>query len=71
MIHTPEKSADCEFLNVCDFFSEIMASVPQFSSKIQYKYCFGDFRACARYTYAKAHGNATIPEDLFPNASYF
>lgn len=71
MADSPEKNAGCEFLKVCDFFSEIMASVPQFSSKIQFKYCFGDFRVCARYAYAKAHGNATIPEDLFPNASHF
>lgn len=58
-------------MNTCGFFKEIMASVPQFSSKIQRKYCLGDFFACARYAYAKAHGNENIPEDLFPNASYF
>lgn len=48
-----------------------MASVPQFSLKIQGKYCHADFRDCARYAYAKQHGIGSIPEDLFPNASHF
>jgi hypothetical protein len=69
--HTHEKKTGCEFLNTCDFFVTIMASVPQFSAKIQEKYCLADFRDCARYAYAKQHGKGSIPEDLFPSASYF
>ncbi|MHB1015194.1 MAG: hypothetical protein ACYC2W_07940 [Desulfurivibrionaceae bacterium] len=65
------KKTDCEFLSSCDFFVTIMASVPQFSTKIQGKYCLARFRDCARYAYAKQHGMCSIPEDLFPNASYF
>jgi len=71
LANTPEKNVDCEFLKTCDFFIKIMASVPQFSANIQEKYCQADFRNCARYAYAKQHGNGSIPEDLFPNASYY
>jgi len=68
---TPEKNTNCEFLNTCDFFITIMASVPQFSAKMQEKYCLAGFHDCARYVYAEQHGTASIPEDLFPNASSF
>lgn len=71
LAHTLGKNIGCEFFKTCDFFVTIMASVPQFSTKIQEKYCLADFRDCARYAYAKQHGNENIPEDLFPNASYF
>lgn len=71
MANTQGKQAGCEFLTACDFFTTIMASVPQFSLKIQGKYCHADFRDCARYAYAKQHGIGSIPEDLFPNASHF
>lgn len=71
MATSHEKKTDCEFLSSCDFFVTIMASVPQFSTKIQGKYCLACFRDCARYAYAKQHGKDSIPEDLFPNASYF
>jgi len=70
LAHTLGKDTGCEFLKTCDFFVTIMASVPQFSKKIQEKYCLADFHDCARYAYAKQHGNGNIPEDLFPNASY-
>jgi len=68
---TSGKKTDCEFLSSCDFFVTIMASVPQFSTKIQGKYCLSGFRDCARYACAKQHGKGNVPEDLFPNASYF
>jgi len=71
LAHTHGKNIGCEFFTTCEFFVTIMASVPQFSAKIQEKYCLADFRDCARYAYAKQHGNGNIPEDLFPNASYF
>ncbi|HIJ89953.1 MAG: hypothetical protein OEV89_04230 [Desulfobulbaceae bacterium] len=71
MTTTHEKNTGCEFLNTCDFFVTTMASVPQFSTKIQGKYCHADFRQCARHAYAKKHGRRSIPEDLFPNAYYF
>lgn len=71
MADAHENIMACDFLTSCDFFVTIMASVPQFSTKIQEKYCLAGFRDCARYAYAKEHGPASIPEDLFPNASYF
>jgi hypothetical protein len=65
---TQRKNTACEFLTGCDFFVTIMASVPQFSEKMQEKYCLDDFRDCARYAYAKRYGHGSIPEDLFPSA---
>ena len=71
MADTHGKKTGCEFLNTCDFFITIMASVPQFSIKMQEKYCFTGFRGCARYVYAEQHGKGSIPEDLFPNSASF
>ncbi|MDG4476690.1 hypothetical protein [Thiovibrio frasassiensis] len=65
-----EQNTTCEFFVTCDFCVKIMASVPQFSSKIQNKYCLAGFADCARYAYAKQHGFGSIPEDLFPSAFY-
>jgi len=71
LANTHEKEAGCEFLTTCDFFVTIMASVPQFATKMQEKYCLVGFQACARHAYAEQHGTGSIPEDLFPNASSF
>jgi hypothetical protein len=57
---------DCECLQKCPFFNDMMANMPAMSELIKVKYCKTNCSGCARYMVFKALGRGNVPPDLHP-----
>lgn len=58
---------ECEFLNNCPFFNDLMEVMPSTSSVFKKIYCHGNNDNCARYMLAKSLGAERIPPSIMPN----
>ena len=61
--------ADCEFLDTCPFFNDMMPDRPATAKVFKKQYCKGNNAECARYIVLKAVGRDKVPADLYPNQS--
>lgn len=59
--------ADCEMIERCPFFADMMPDMPQHAELFKELYCRGGNSICARYMVLKALGKDAVPKDLFPN----
>ena len=59
--------ADCECLEGCPFFNDMMTGKPATAEMYKKKFCVGDSSECARYMVFKAVGKESVPADLYPN----
>ena len=58
--------ADCELIEKCIFFNDMMLEMPVMSGIMKDKYCRDDSSKCARYRVFTALGREKVPPDLFP-----
>ena len=59
--------ADCEVLERCPFFNDVMQSMPDHSELFKQLYCHGGNDICARHMILKKLGQDAVPKNLFPN----
>jgi hypothetical protein len=60
--------ADCERINLCVFFKDVMADRPATGRLIEKQYCRNSEAECARFMVLKAVGKEHVPNDLYPNS---
>jgi hypothetical protein len=60
----------CEILDSCYFYKHELSGIPCTYKHMVDKYCRGDYKKCARFIYAKAHGRNNVPLEMFPNDSF-
>ena len=58
---------DCEVLERCPFFNDVMQSMPDHAELFKQLYCHGGNDICARYMVFRKLGRDAVPETLFPN----
>jgi len=58
---------NCELLEKCIFFNDMMSNMPSTSNVIKLMYCEDRHQDCARYMVRKESGIEGVPMDLFPN----
>ena len=58
---------DCEVLERCPFFNDVMQSMPDHAELFKQLYCHGGNDICARYMVFKKLGKESVPQDMFPN----
>ncbi|MBI9049775.1 MAG: hypothetical protein JEZ00_10170 [Anaerolineaceae bacterium] len=58
--------SDCECLQDCPFFNEVMMDMPSTADRLKRKYCLGENESCARYMVFKSLGEENVPATLFP-----
>jgi hypothetical protein len=56
----------CNLINTCFFYNEMIPDMPHTKKYFIEMYCKRMFTACARYRYAKLHGQDNVPKFLFP-----
>jgi hypothetical protein len=59
--------ADCEVLDRCPFFNEVMQGMPEHAELFKQLYCHGGNDICARYMILRKLGRESVPQNLFPN----
>jgi len=59
--------SDCDALQGCPFFNEMMADKEGMTAIYKRRYCRGDFMQCARHMVKDALGKDRVPIDLYPN----
>ena len=59
--------ADCEMLNRCPFFNDVMSDMPTHAELFKQLYCHGGNDICARYMILRKLGRDAVPRNLFPN----
>ncbi len=60
------KMPDCEYLQGCPFYQEIMPKTLRKTEELKKEYCYGDKNLCARYIVRNALGKEKVPVSLFP-----
>ncbi len=58
---------ECEKIDRCQFFLQIMPGMPQTSKLVRNFYCMGNFTRCARYQVGKMLGLQAVPDNLSPS----
>jgi hypothetical protein len=58
--------ADCEIIERCIFFHDMMETIPATADVMKRDYCQGSNADCARYMVLKVRGSAKVPADLYP-----
>jgi hypothetical protein len=59
--------AQCELVETCLFFNDLMGDHRHLSAIYKMSYCRGDNSRCARYMVYRALGRAHVPADLYPS----
>lgn len=62
--------AECELLEGCPFFNDLMRGMPSTSKMVKSQYCTGsraDNRWCARHMIATRLGTERVPTNLYPS----
>lgn len=58
---------ECEFVDMCPFFSGKLADRAAEIEELREKYCKNNNLNCARYMIASSVGKEHIPPDLYPD----
>ena len=58
---------DCECLEKCPSFNDMMKDMPAIADLYKHQYCKTDNSECARFIIFKKLGRDAVPKDLFPN----
>jgi len=57
----------CKYAERCPVFTGHLADEPHLAKRIRARFCFGDWRECARYAVAEELGVEGVPADLLPH----
>ena len=66
MLEKGDVMKNCNLIDSCFFYNELIPDMPNTKKYFIDKYCKSDFNRCARYRFAKLHGQDNVPNDLFP-----
>jgi hypothetical protein len=57
----------CEMKNRCEFFKNLMPSMPEKSNLLKNYFCMGNNTECARYKFLRINVNPDKNDKLLPN----
>ena len=59
----------CELIEICSFFNDYLADMPDASERMKKQYCGWNHVKCARFKVAKVLGREKVPHNMFPGDS--
>jgi len=58
--------ANCELIETCIFFNDMMTDMPVMTDIMKERYCRKDNSKCARYMIFQEVGREKVPSNMFP-----